>query len=140
MCTAKEELLRHDDRFSEALDDLLTLSLIKREKTTRQLRVHRLVQESFKHHLPVEKRQQAFNDAVYLLSIAFPRTTSGKGQLYDEWAECRLCSQHVLSLKNNFKESLKSDEPLKATRVFLGLLKNFIRLVKLRGANQYCKD
>ena len=47
-------------RFSEVLDDLLTLALIKREKISRQLSAHRLVQAQFKYHLSAADRQQVF--------------------------------------------------------------------------------
>lgn len=114
-------------RFSEVLDDLLTLALIKREKISRQLSVLRLVQAQFKYHLSAADRQQAFENATQLLYEAFPQSNAKKGQLYDRWTQCRMHSQHLLSLKSNYKETAASPEPLEPTFLFCKLLKSFAR-------------
>ncbi|KAI1418796.1 NB-ARC and TPR domain protein [Xylaria sp. FL1777] len=90
--------------FSEAIEDLLTLALIKRDKSSRTFSLHRLVQTSFKHFMGFEKRQIAFNDATVLVSKAFPRRDSNVAQLYLMWDRCALYLQHVISLKDCFRE------------------------------------
>jgi hypothetical protein len=135
VCTIGEAILNLCARFSEVLDDLLTLALIKREKNSRQLSLHRLVQAQFKYHLSPSSRQQAFENTVQLLCTVFPHANAKKGQLYDEWAECQLYFQHVWNLKNNYKESLTGSEPLKPTLAFFSLLKDLIRYVHFAEAH-----
>jgi hypothetical protein len=71
-------------RFSEAIESLLTLALIKRDRVSRTFSLHRLVQESFKCFMPAEEKQRAFNNACILISKAFPRRAQ-------TWPSCTLC-------------------------------------------------
>ncbi|KAI0817305.1 Tetratricopeptide-like helical [Xylaria sp. FL0064] len=95
--------------FSEAIENLLTLALIKRDKSSRTFSLHRLVQTSFKYFMGFEKRQIAFNDATILVSKAFPRRDSNVAQLYLMWDRCALYLQHVISLKDCFREEYRSN-------------------------------
>ena len=106
-------------RFSEAIEDLLTLALIKRDKDSRTFSLHRLVQTSFKYFMTAEQRQQSFNDAAILVSHAFPRRDSTVAQLYLMWARCGLYLQHVLSLKDCFREERKSNPGFSAPQTYL---------------------
>lgn len=93
-------------RVSEAIENLLTLALIKRDEESRMLSVHRLVQVPFKHFMSSAERQRSFKDATILVSQAFPRRDSDIAQLYLMWDKCSLYLQHVLSLKDCCREEL----------------------------------
>ncbi|KAK0610364.1 hypothetical protein B0T17DRAFT_499972 [Bombardia bombarda] len=92
--------------FSPAIENLVTLELIKRDKASRTLSLHRPVQDNFKSSMNPEQRQQAFNDATMLVSTAFPHRDSTVAQLYQMWAGCAVYEPHVIALKDNFKKEL----------------------------------
>ena len=124
----KSLLTLPENSVSEVLDTLFTLALVKRDKTARTLSLHRLVQAQFRFFLPLTDRQKAFNDAVDLVYAAFPTTDMRHGQLYNRWQECQLYSQHILSLKDNYKkEAVDQSEPLCPTNRFCQLLRNYFR-------------
>lgn len=93
--------------FSEHIEVLLTLALVKRDREQRAFSIHRLVQASFKYYMTPEQRQQCFNNATILVASAFPRQDTKSAQLYQKWKTCALYLQHVLSLRDNFGEELK---------------------------------
>ncbi|KAI1122604.1 NB-ARC and TPR domain protein [Nemania abortiva] len=95
--------------FSEEIENLLTLALIKRDKEKRAFSIHRLVQTSFKHFMTIEQRQQMFNDATVLVAHAFPRKDSDSAQLYQKWKSCSLYLPQVLSLRDSFREELNEN-------------------------------
>ncbi|MCJ1385774.1 hypothetical protein MMC17_008898 [Xylographa soralifera] len=113
--------------FSEVLEDLLVLALVKRDKETRTLSVHRLVQMQFKYFMGPTDQQQAFYNTTLLLANAFPKDDSIKGQLYDRWEQCRLYLQHVLSLKNICKGDQLATEGIKPNPEFCELLNSCAR-------------
>lgn len=115
-----------DYRFSEAVEPLLALALMKRDKDARIFSCHRMVQMQFRSFLSVEERQEAFNNAVVLVYNAFPKQSdaTNKNQLYHQWAQCNRCLQHVLCLKDNFKEERRHWEKFKASWLFCVLLKD----------------
>jgi hypothetical protein len=114
----------------EVLDTLFASSLITREKVTRTLSLHRLVQDRFRCFLSPDGRQQGFDNATRLLYESFPQSEARKGQLYDRWTLCQLYSQHVICLKKNYKAAVDS-EPLKPTLLFCSLLKSFARYIHI---------
>ena len=59
--------------FSEAIEPLLTLALVKRDRDARVFPRHRMVQIQFRISLTREERQQAFENAVQLVYHAFPK-------------------------------------------------------------------
>lgn len=63
--------------FSDEMETLMTLALVKRNKECRAVSIHRLVQEPFKDFMSPSDRQRSFNDATLLLSAAFPREKLG---------------------------------------------------------------
>ncbi|KAI1408047.1 hypothetical protein F5Y13DRAFT_205132 [Hypoxylon sp. FL1857] len=107
--------------FSEAIENLLTLALIKRDKVSRTFSLHRLVQTSFKYFMTPEQRQKAFNDATILVSKAFPRRDSNVAQLYLMWDRCALYLQHVISLKDCFREEKKANPKFSALQTYCDL-------------------
>lgn len=109
-------------RFSEAIEPLITLSLMKRNRDSRTFSVHRMVQTQYKYFLSQQDRQKAFDDTVSLVHLAFPRMDNTKGQLYDKWAQCNLYLQHLIGLADYFKEELRISKTFKATWKFCELL------------------
>ncbi|OTA54814.1 Tetratricopeptide-like helical [Hypoxylon sp. EC38] len=107
--------------FSEAIENLLTLALIKRDRVSRTFSLHRLVQTSFKYFMTPEQRQQAFNNATILVSKAFPRRDSNIAQLYLMWDRCALYLQHVISLKDCFREEKKANPKFVALQTYCDL-------------------
>lgn len=110
--------LRFHSRFSEAIETLLTLALVKRDKASRTFSLHRLVQTSFKYFMTPEQRQRSFDGAVILISNAFPRRDSEVAQLYQMWDRCAVLLQHVLSLKYCFREEAKLNPTFTALQTY----------------------
>ncbi len=54
--------------------------------------------------MTLEQKQAAFNDAVVLVARAFPRRDTEVAQLYMMWDRCATYLQHVISLKDCFRE------------------------------------
>ncbi|KAK6507665.1 hypothetical protein TWF481_006087 [Arthrobotrys musiformis] len=120
--------------FSDAVESLLTGALIQRNRDTKVLSIHRMVQTQFKYFLSREQRQKAFDLATFLLYKVFPQEDETTHQLYEKWAICNQYLQHVLYLKDFFKEEMKSSKEFKATGNFCELLKGCQRY--LYEANQ----
>lgn len=108
-------------RFSEAVENLLTLALIKRDKRSRKFSIHRLVQTSFKYFMTSEQRNRSFDDAAVLVSHAFPRRDSNIAQLYLMWERCASFLPHVLGLKDCFREEMKLNFLFTAPRTYCEL-------------------
>lgn len=118
--------------FSEALDNLIVSALVKRDDSMGALSLHRLVQTQYRYFLDSFRRQEAFENAIDLLHEAFPQPDFARtGQLYDRWTQCQRYSQHVISLKGNFKKERNGSGGLKPTVNFCKLLRNFARFVRV---------
>lgn len=113
--------------FLGTLEPLLTLALVKRDKETRELSLHRLVQTQYRYYMRPEERQKVFDNAVKLLHRAFPHVNSKAGQLYDRWTICQASLQHILALKDNFKKEQGESDAPKPTLLFCELLHNCSR-------------
>lgn len=81
-----------------------------------------MVQTQFKYFLDAEDLQQSFNDAVSLVYSVFPKQDDEKNQLYKQWARCNAYAQHVISLKDSFKECHEASRSFRATSNFCALL------------------
>lgn len=108
--------------FSETVESLLIVSLIKRNRDTRVFSVHRMVQTQFRYFLDAEELQRSFDDTVTLVYHCFPRQHDEKTLLYDQWAECNTLLQHVIFLKDRFQECHAATTSFKATWEFCDLL------------------
>ncbi|GAW14062.1 hypothetical protein ANO14919_034540 [Xylariales sp. No.14919] len=125
--TPEELEFCNDDRgFSEAIEPLLTLALIKRDEDAQTFSCHRMVQTQFRSFLPLEERQRAFDNAVVLISNAFPKQSdaTNKNQMYQHWTQGNRCLQHVLCLKDHFREEFKHSNKFRASFLFCDLLKD----------------
>lgn len=107
--------------FSDEIETLMTLALVKRNKEKRAFSIHRLVQASFRHFMSYEDRQRSFNDATLLVSAAFPRKDAEFAQLYHSWQACSLYLPHVLSLRDCFREEKKSNSKFSALMEYCSL-------------------
>lgn len=123
------EICRDQLALSNLIDELLTLALIKREKSARILSLHRLMQQQFRHFSSPADNQRFFYYTTCLLFEAFPQSDAKKGQLYDRWTECQRYLQHVLNLKNQYKEAATSTQPLVPSLKFCMLLKSLARFL-----------
>lgn len=112
---------------SGVIDELLAVALIKRDRSARVLSLNSLVQQQFRGFSSPEDNQKYFDITTCLLFQAFPQSDAKKGQLYDRWTECQRYLQHVLSLKNQYKDSLTSTQPLIPGWKFTMLLKSLAR-------------
>lgn len=102
--------LSDQGRVSEAMEDLLTLALIKRDRSTRAFSIHRLIQTQFLRFKTPEDRQKSFCEASILMYDVFPKKpNNNKAVLYDVWSRCQQWLQHVLHLKNSFRKERSRD-------------------------------
>lgn len=104
-----------------AIENLLTLALIKRDRSSRTFSMHRLVQTAFKYSLTLEQKQQAFNDAVVLLYNVFPRRDTNQANLYLKWDRCATYMRHVIRLKDCFREERKESLAFAAMPLYCNL-------------------
>jgi hypothetical protein len=107
--------------FSDEMESLMTLALVKRNKERRAFSIHRLVQTSYKHFMSPEDRQKSFNDASLLLSAAFPRKDTEFSQMYHSWKQCALYLPHVLSLRDSFRDEKKANSKFSALMEYCSL-------------------
>ena len=122
LASAVFRFIKTGNRLSDALRRLIKLALIKRNRDTRVLSIHRVVQMQFKYFLSREQREKSFNSTVTLVHIIFPKEDAAKGQMYDEWGTCNQYLQHVLNLKDCFMEERKLSNNFKAPLQFCELL------------------
>jgi len=109
-------------RFWSAIDRLLELALIKRDRKTASISLHRLVQTQFRFHMSSDQRQNAFANAALLLDNIFPTRPRSSHQMYDVWVICRQYLQHVLALMRIYAQEMKTQAPLRPTKHFCQLL------------------
>ncbi|KAF1961988.1 hypothetical protein CC80DRAFT_522601 [Byssothecium circinans] len=134
------EFCSDEFEFAETMELLLTLALVKRNRDEGVFSIHRMVQTQFKFHLSAEGRQKALDDAVALVYEVFPKENDAEGQQYDQWAECNRYLQHVINLKDCFKEEKKLCKTFKASWKFCELLKECQRYVYEANALDDLKD
>ncbi|CAM1508596.1 Fc.00g054440.m01.CDS01 [Cosmosporella sp. VM-42] len=103
------------EKISQAMEELQTLSLIKKDRETRMLSVHRLIQSHYQEFLGVEGRQDAHARASKLVFLAFPQRAA---QLHGQWELCSLYVQHVLALRDNFRREQQRNPNFTACREF----------------------
>ncbi|EKJ79604.1 hypothetical protein FPSE_00289 [Fusarium pseudograminearum CS3096] len=126
--------------FSETIEDLLETSLIKRNRNTRAFSIHRMVQTQFRYFLKPSELFDSFEDAVKLVYHQYPKMGEKKGQLYDEWSRCDALLQHVISLKDCFREIRNSDKKFKAIWEFCELLRECQRYLYESNAFKDLED
>lgn len=113
----------------EVKDVLLNLALIRRDKETKKMSIHTLVQSQYRYYLSdntAAGNQEAFDDTTKLLYERFPQVNK-HGQLFDRVHICQLYSQHVSILKNRFKAAVDTPPALKPSLLFCKLLENYRR-------------
>ncbi|UQC77217.1 uncharacterized protein CLUP02_02684 [Colletotrichum lupini] len=125
--------------FFNALRKLTSRSLIKRDKDSGILTVHRLVQTQFRHFLGPERCQEMFNNTVALISCVLPRGDIEKGQLYDSWDWYDRFLQHVMNLRDVFEEERKASHTFTAPQRFCEILNDYQRHLYERCAFEECE-
>ncbi|KAI0096977.1 P-loop containing nucleoside triphosphate hydrolase protein [Nemania sp. FL0031] len=126
-------------RFSTALRELTTLGLVKCDKDSSVLSVHRLIQAEFRCLLEPSRRQRVYDDAVTLLSCVVPKDDDESGQLYDRWEGFNRYLQHALNLRDIFEEERKSQYPLKASKAFCNMMNSYQRYLYENCAFEECE-
>jgi hypothetical protein len=81
-----------------------------------------MVQAQFKYFLDRASLYLAFSNTVAIVSNVFPKQDEDVGQLYYHWAQCNKYLQHVIYLKDSFKECHLADPSFTATPQFCDLL------------------
>ncbi|TAQ87148.1 hypothetical protein B7494_g4534 [Chlorociboria aeruginascens] len=81
--------------FDEAISELSSTSLIKRDPITKRASMHRLIQYEFRNYMTASERSETFLSLARLLFEAFPKCTHGQS-LRGEWGACQAYIQHAL--------------------------------------------
>ncbi|KAF7904611.1 hypothetical protein EAF00_001945 [Botryotinia globosa] len=92
-----------DWAFTEALERLLSTSIVRQDLGRKMLYIHRLIQEEFRNWIGRDGRYVAFRSTSRLLSIAFPKLINGLS-MRPVWPECKLYAAHVLILCARYEE------------------------------------
>lgn len=109
-------------RFDDALRHLLTLALVVKNPVTKVMSVHRMVQTQYQFFMTPAQRQKSFSHAAFLIWRAFPKQDATEVQLYKKWKACEKYIQHVLALKDAFKEQVKQQRSFRAPLDFVNLM------------------
>ncbi|KAJ5184902.1 hypothetical protein N7472_009742 [Penicillium cf. griseofulvum] len=125
--------------FSAAPRKLTAQALIKRDKDSGILTVHRLVQSQFRYFWGPEQRQKFFCDTVTLLSYVMRQSGIEKGQLYDAWEGYNRYLQHVINLRDIFEEERKSSCSFRASLIFCDILNDYQRYLYENCAFEECE-
>ncbi|KAE8313083.1 hypothetical protein BDV41DRAFT_577036 [Aspergillus transmontanensis] len=105
-----------------------------------------LVTEWFKLNIdifsPPAERQKAFNNAVALVYHVFPKQSdeNNQNQLCHQWNQCNYLLQHVLTLKDNFKEERRHTNDFRASSKFCKLLQDCKRYLYETNAVEELED
>lgn len=118
-------------RFSAALRKLIGKALVKRDKDSGILTIHRLIQKQYRYFLEPDERQRAFNNAVKLLSNVVSKSNIEKAQLFDAWENYNKHLQHVLSLRDAFEDERKLSQTFTASDTFCEMLSDYQRYVNI---------
>lgn len=97
------------------MEELQTLSLIKKDRDNGMLSVHRLIQSHFQEFLGADGRQDAHAKASKLVYLAFPKRAA---HLYDHWESCSLYMQHIIALRDAFRRERQRSPGFTACREF----------------------
>ncbi|KAJ2979535.1 hypothetical protein NUW58_g7177 [Xylaria curta] len=115
--------------FSAALSKLLKLALVKKDRDTGTLSIHRMVQAQLKHFLNVDGRQRHFNNTIRLLFDVFPPEAPSQAQLYIHWKLCNRYIQHVTNVKDCFVEESRVSKTFLPSMEFCSLLSSCERFL-----------
>ncbi|KAH8714838.1 P-loop containing nucleoside triphosphate hydrolase protein [Phaeosphaeriaceae sp. PMI808] len=101
------------EKLSQAIEELQTLSLVKKDRESRTLSIHRLIQSHFLEFLGNSGRQEALDLVSRLPYLAFPQR---QAYLHNKWDICTLFVQQIVALKDGFRAERKRGVNLKACR------------------------
>ncbi|KAM0543151.1 hypothetical protein ACHAPJ_012493, partial [Fusarium lateritium] len=107
----------------EAIQNLLSASLMVRDPITNSYRIHRLVQKGFRDWLGTSRRETAFINASRFLFECFPKQVHMQ-TLHPYWPACKKYIQHVASLSYNVRKLKLQGLPWPSLSTFVQLSSN----------------
>jgi hypothetical protein len=113
------------------MDHLVNHSMVQRDRITKRLSIHRLVQAQYRYFLAepnVAGYQEAFENTTQLLYERFPKADE-HGQLFDHVDTCQIYAQHVERLKDHYNDAIHSTKAYKPSLMFCKLLASYRRYV-----------
>lgn len=123
-CNSVSLLMCLHQSLLDAIDELQDLALVRQNLDTEALSMHRLLQSGYrswtsdKHHPQIE-----FEAAARLMFEKFPKQY--KGIPFDrEMPIARYWSQHAFYLRDAYRSTYKTKEPLKLSEDFVSLMCN----------------
>lgn len=103
VCLCSNDITDQDDRYEDAEEQLLRMSLIKINDDTGMISLHRLTQEAYYYHLTDQKRHNTFHVAYRILCQAFPKRELRR-QMYEVWGVCEALIHHVEIMQDKYEE------------------------------------
>lgn len=96
--------------WNTARGELLQMSLIQRNDRTKDLRVHRLLQDSVKSKMSTERLGSVFRNLIKLLLNAWPTVTLDQRHSTGRWGNCSELYPHVLCVRNFYQSRFQSNK------------------------------
>ncbi|KAF2759934.1 hypothetical protein EJ05DRAFT_315492 [Pseudovirgaria hyperparasitica] len=95
----EERLLLCADEFTydNAMQELLSASLVHRAAGANSISIHRLIQREFRNFMSIDQLYSSFLDSATLLHKAFPKQINGNS-LRNESVQCKKYIEHALFL------------------------------------------
>lgn len=118
---ARKNVSNHQTSLEEAIESLLSLSVIKKDQETSAFSFDCLDSTSLRKSLTLEQRKNAFAIATALVAKEFPQRGSYDATLYAMWRKCASYLPHVLHLKNCFREEHAADPSFIASPLYCDL-------------------
>lgn len=88
--------------FQNACAELLKSSLISRNRNEKNMRIHRVIQDTVRAEMSSERFNRVYRYALNKLATAWPTTFSGFGNATTNWKVCDQLWNHVIALKSHF--------------------------------------
>ena len=89
--------------WNSARGELLQMSLIKRNEQEKNLRIHRLLQDSVKAKMSTERAFIIFTNILSLVSSAWPSVTLDQRHNTNRWQTCEEMWPHILNIKTYYE-------------------------------------
>ena len=103
--TGRIPYLSGDISRQQILRELRNFLMIIRNQESGTLAIHRLSRDAALRSLETNAQnlEAAFNNAVHLISRAFPKQAASRDHMTEVWNKCETYVHHVISLHNEFK-------------------------------------
>lgn len=100
------------------------LSLVKKDRDTGILSIHRLIQTHFQEFLGEGGREEAHRRASRLVFLAFPERAP---HLHEHWERCSIYEPHILALGTAFRQERQRNPKFSVCREFCEVATTFER-------------